>query len=118
MAETTFGAGIAPAPAGPALSVDRWDELAACRPGGPVVADWWWPEQGALAATTVLALHICRTHCPVMARCHHLAEAKRPRHPVVVGGHRYTVTSGRPPRIAPMEVPAVLDGCPYCPDGA
>lgn len=63
-----------------------WMEKAACRNEG-VDPEWWSDTPG-------LAVHICRRHCPVRARCDQWAEGKT-WHSMVIAGYLRTETWGR-----------------------
>ncbi|MFF0823026.1 WhiB family transcriptional regulator [Micromonospora haikouensis] len=94
----------------------RWEERAACRPGTPVDPEWWWPLSSGPASDTARALHICRSHCPVVDECRRVVEEHPPAHPTVQGGVRYVVN----PRNHYQTVRSAdaghadVDGCPYC----
>ena len=96
-----------------------WQLRAACRvTRDGIDPEWWWPVPAGPAADAARALHICRTHCPVLAQCRQAARNSPPTHPTVLGGVRYVVD---PARHYHRTVPATngagterADGCPYC----
>lgn len=98
----------------------HWTEDAACRLGGPVDPEWFWPDTtGPMQSDTDAgrAQHICLSHCPVLFECRAEAQRTPPRYPVVLGGVRYVTAkpSGTKPALygpAPHRL-----GCPYCPAG-
>lgn len=95
----------------------HWETRAACRPGQPVDPEWWWPIATSLAEDAARALHICRTHCPVMDQCRQAIQDQPPRHPTVQGGVRYVVDPRNHHRAVPAPDaphPPRVTGCPYC----
>lgn len=95
----------------------HWEARAAC--GHPEVdPEWWWPVEHTVASgNTRLAVHICRSDCPVRAQCHAPAVETPQRHPVVVGGRRYVADGGTGRgrvHAVPMTVSDTYTDCPYC----
>lgn len=76
-------------------------EKAACR-AEDVDPEWW-------AHTPGLAVHICRSHCPVRAKCDAEAEGHQ-WSGLVIGGYLRTEGSTRS-QVQPVEK---TDGCPTC----
>jgi hypothetical protein len=84
----------------------EWMEKAACRQ--PDVDPEWWNELPSLA------VHLCRTHCPVRAKCDEWAHGKQ-WHGLVVGGWlRPDGFHGARAATQPAERTA---GCPTCAPG-
>lgn len=79
----------------------EWMDKAACR-AEDVDPEWWSDTPG-------LAVHICRKHCPVRAKCDAAARGLQ-WHGLVVGGYLRTETWGRS-LVQPVEK---TDGCPTC----
>jgi hypothetical protein len=75
------------------VSGEGWREQATCRIGGPLEQpELFWPDKGEGNGAR-LALHICRSHCPVRRECDK-EEGPRVTHPCVVGGRRWTIPNG------------------------
>ena len=92
------------------LVADRsWPADAACRPGTDVPTQLW--DAGDETARAA-AVHVCRTHCPVMADCHAEAQLFRDTpdkyRSMVVGGVVYEQNGN----VSRRKSPPVR--CPLC----
>lgn len=86
---------------------ERWQENAAC--SHPLVNPDWWSSP--LRIDQALAVHICTTHCPVLAECR---RSHRPGRGETCGGVTYRQT-GRVDQAKPLSPqPSPPDSCDIC----
>ena len=90
---------------------DGWETAGACR---DVYDKDVFFESDAVAVG--YALHVCRTHCPVQARCLADAEQCPPSHSQVLGGVQWVhhKRTGPPTRPSKWSIPPSSVGCNLC----